>query len=111
MHSGMSDLKTQFRRRDANSFDAAVYEDGRQAARCGIWLAAGHFSGDIGFSHSGLGDGNSYNESMSVSDDGHLLGLKPLGMGSFSGQRDQLLTLEGAAEYFWAMFIHPLQQG
>lgn len=103
-------LKTQFRRRDAISFDAAVYEDGRQAARCGIWLAVGHFGGDIAFSQSGLGNGNSFNESMSVSDDGHLLGLKPLGMGSFSGQRDQLLTLEGAAEYFWAMFIHPLQQ-
>jgi hypothetical protein len=94
-----------------SSFDAAVYEYGRQVARCGIWLAVGHFGGDIAFSNSGLGNGTSFNESISVSDDGHLLGLKPFGMASFSAQRDQPLTLEGAAEYFWAMFIHPLQQG
>jgi hypothetical protein len=103
-------LKTQYRRRDANSFEAVIYSDGKQASKCGIWLGAGSFMGGIAFSHAGLGNGNSYNESMSVADDGHNLGLKPMGMAfHFSGQRDTLLTQEGAAEYFWGMLIEPLR--
>ena len=103
-------LKTQFRRRDANSFEAIIYSDGKQASKCGIWLGSDSFMGGIAFSHMGLGSGNSYNESMSVADDGHSLGLKPLGMSfHFQGQRDVLLTQEGAAEYFWGMLMEPLR--
>lgn len=103
-------IKTQFRHRDADSFEATVYENGKQASRCGIWMAKNRFGGDIAYSNSGLSNGNSYNESLSVADDGHVLGLKPLGMAAISSARERLLTLEGAAEYFWAMLIHGLQQ-
>lgn len=102
-------LKAHFRRRDANSFEAAVYENGKQAARCGIWLGGSHFAGDIAYSRGGLGSGNSYNESLSVADDGQLLGLKPLGMTRYSSDKSDFLTLEGAAEFFWRIFIEPLQ--
>jgi hypothetical protein len=103
-------LKTKFRRRDANGFEAVIYSDGKQVSKCGIWLGGGSFMGGIAFSHAGLGNGNSFNESMSVVDDGHSLGLKPLGMAfHFSGQRDTLLTQEGAAEYFWGMLMQPLR--
>lgn len=103
-------LKTQFRRRDANSFEAVVYSDGKQASKCGIWLGNGSFMGDIAFSYSGLGNGNSFNENMSTVDDGYSLGLKPLGMGYHSsGQRDAIMTQEGSAEYFWGMLIQPLR--
>lgn len=101
-------LKSRYRRRDANSFEAAVYENGKQAARCGVWLSGSRFGGDIAYSNAGLGNGNSYNESMSVADDRQMLGLKPLGMASH-GERQGLLTLEGAAEYYWSVFIRPLQ--
>ncbi len=102
-------LKTQYRRRDANSFEAVIYSDGKQVSKCGIWLGGRTFMGDIAFSYSGLGSGNSFNESMSVADDGYCLGLKPLGMFHYSGQRDVLLTQEGSAEYLWEMLIQPLQ--
>lgn len=102
-------LRTQYRRRDADSFEATVYKDGKQATRCGIWMQGDRFGGDIAFSSSGLGSGNSYNDSLSVVDDGHMLGLKAFGIGSFSGQRDRLMTLEGAAEYYWQLLIGPLQ--
>lgn len=103
-------LKTQFRRRDASGFEAIIYANGKQASKCGIWLGRGSFMRDIAFSHSGLGNGNSFNESMSVGTDDHSLGLKPLGMAfQFSGQRDPLLTQEGAAEYFWGMLMQPLR--
>lgn len=36
-------LKTQFRQRDANSFEAIIYSDGKQASKCGIWLGSGSF--------------------------------------------------------------------
>ncbi|MBC2730816.1 toll/interleukin-1 receptor domain-containing protein [Thiobacillus sp.] len=103
-------LKTQFRRRDANSFEAAIYSDGKQTSKCGIWLGGSSFMEGIAFSYSGLGNGNSFNESMSVMDDGYSLGLKPLGMAFHSsGQRDALLTQEGSAEYFWEMLMQPLR--
>lgn len=103
-------LRTQFRRRDANSFEAVIYSDGKQASKCGIWLGGGSFMGGIAFSYSGLGNGNSFNESMSVVDDGYSLGLKPFGMAfHFSGQRDAILTQEGSAEYFWGMLMQPLR--
>ena len=103
-------LKAHFRRRDANSFEAATYENGKQATRCGIWIGGRHFGGDIAYSNAGLGNGNSFNESIGVADDGQVLGLKPLGMAMhFAGERSELLTLEGAAEYFWSIFVRPLQ--
>ena len=104
-------LKGEFRRRDANGFEAAIYKNGKQSARCGIWLGARHSGGDIVYSSSGLGNGSSYNESLSISDDGQILGLKPLGMARHYGtSRGDLLTLEGAADYFWSIFIEPLQR-
>jgi hypothetical protein len=103
-------LQTAHRRRDANSFEAIIFQDGKQASKCGVWLGSGSFNEGIAYSHAGLGNGNSYNESLSVEDDGHSLGLKPLGMAlHYSGDRKTLLTQEGAAEFFWTMFIQPLR--
>jgi hypothetical protein len=36
--------------------------------------------------------------------------LKPMGMCMMGGDRDEQLSHEGAAEYFWSMLIEPLQQ-
>jgi len=104
-------LKTNFRRRDANSFEAAAYQNGKESTRCGIWLSSGHHFGEIGYSNSGLGNGNSYNESLSVTDDNRMLGLKPMGFGTFIHDASaKSLTLDGASEYLWSMFIRPLQE-
>lgn len=51
-------------------------------------------------------DENSYNEQLSVDDDGYTLHLKPLGM---TTQSKEPLTIEGAAEFYWELFIRPLQ--
>ena len=61
------------------------------------------------FSFNGAAVG-SYNESMSVSDDGYALFLEPLGMARFFAQReDPSLTMEGAAEYFRSLFVGRLR--
>lgn len=102
-------LKSRFRRRDANSFEAHIYENGTQKAACGIWIGGNQFVGEIAYSSGGLGSGNSFNESLSVVDDGNALGLKPLGLAIYGARDSRPLTMEGAAEFYWSTFIRPLQ--
>jgi hypothetical protein len=103
-------LETDFLRRDANGFECAIYQNGAKVCQCGIWLSGrGTGFGDICYSQSGITQ-NSYNESVTVDDDGHMLGYRSL-MGGFAmgRQRDHLMTAEGMAEHFWEMLIQPLK--
>lgn len=104
-----SELETDFRQRDKDSFECSAYLNGKRVCHCGIWRASQNVGlGDICYSQGGITH-NSCNESMSVSDDGSMLGFKAL-MGSMMGQsRDELMTSEGMAEYFWDQFIRPLK--
>ena len=47
---------------------------------------------------------------MNVVDDGYALQIKPLGMQMFGDHREDALSQQGAAEYYWSMFIRPLQE-
>lgn len=103
-------LETDFQRRDADAFACTIYQQGRKVCHGGIWRnSRGSGLGDICYSQSGISQ-NSYNESMSIADNEQLIGFRPLMGGHMSGQRDQLLTNEGMAEHFWAMFLSPLKQ-
>ena len=105
------EVDTDFRRVDANHFTATVYIDGAEANRFRIWLGGrGSFANGIAYSagHS-IGD-NNYNESLSVEDDGYTLFLKPLGMAFHMDKRGDQMTHAGGAEYFWEIFIDPLQR-
>ena len=105
-----SDVETSFKRVDANRFEAAAYMGGRERSWCSIWLGDGaSITKGILFSHSGLGGENSYNESLSIEDDGFSLFLKPMGMARMGQDNDKLLTPEGAAEYYWSLFVGRLQ--
>lgn len=104
-------LETDFHRRDADAFEGTAYLGGRQASHCGIWRGRrGNGLGDICYSSSGISE-NSYNESISVADNGQLIGFQPM-IGGFrvGGRQDQLLTNEGMAEYLWDLFVTPLKQ-
>ncbi|MBD5803226.1 hypothetical protein AZOA_26620 [Azoarcus sp. Aa7] len=103
------DIEVNFRQIDANSFDAAIYVSGKRRCGCGIWMGGRSFGGDILFSHSGVSQ-NSFNESMSIQDDGYSLGFKPLGFAHLGRDGQTLLNYEGVAEYFWEMLIQPLQR-
>lgn len=103
-------LEVDFHSRDADSFTSSIYEHGARVCHCGIWRGSKFGPRDIYYSQSGVTEG-SYNASMSIADDGQLIGFRGL-MGSYytTGRSDdQLLTNEGMAEEFWAMFIHPLK--
>lgn len=107
-----SPIKTKFKRIDANHLTATIYKNDKIAGECKIWLEErDRFTGSIRYAHSASSGDNSYNESMSIEEDGYMLFLKPMGI-SFRRQgnnKDELLSQQGAAEYFWEMLIEPLQ--
>ncbi|MBV2137066.1 MAG: toll/interleukin-1 receptor domain-containing protein [Candidatus Thiodiazotropha sp. (ex Ctena orbiculata)] len=103
-------VETSFKRIDANHFEAIAYVNGEEQSRCGIWQGDGSsIMEGIPFSYSGIGQGNSYNESMSVGDNGYTLFLEPMGMAHFRQEKDKELTHDGAAEYYWSLFIERLR--
>lgn len=103
-------IESKFKRLDARSFTASVYEAGRRVATCSIWYGGERGMGaGIFYSQSGEGAGNSFNESLSMTDDGHTLLWKPLGMAIYSEAKEPL-SQEGAAELYWAMLIRPMQE-
>ncbi len=107
-----SPIKTKFKRIDTNHFTATIYKNDKVASQCRIWLAGRRgFVNGIAYSSNASSGDNSFNESMSVEEDGYMLFLKPMGM-TFYGQRggeNELLSQQGAAEYFWDILIRTLQ--
>jgi hypothetical protein len=101
-------IETDFKRLDATRFNAAAYRNGEERARCQIRL--GGQLGGITYSYGrqGLME-NSINESLSVVVSEQMLALHPLGM-PMRGKRGEHLSAEGAGEYYWELFIEPLQR-
>jgi hypothetical protein len=101
-------IQTKFKQIDATRFTAAIYRDGSAISRCKIIL--GGFSGkSITFSYNDSLDENSTNEELRVKFDDQAMYLKTLGQAHFGAQRTDSLSFEGASEYYWAMFVRPLQ--
>lgn len=102
-------IESNFRRVNANRFTAIIYDKGKEASRCNIWLGdGGAFLSGILYS-SGSFSSNSFNESMNVENDGYKMYLKSMGMQFHRQNREQKMTFEGGAEYYWAMLIERLQ--
>ena len=102
-------IECRFKRASKDEFTAAVYADGKKRASCRVWLPGRDaLGGDIAYAIGDSGRGQSMNDSMRVGEDGYRLGLRPLAMAR--PQRDEeLLTQQGAAEYFWSILVAPLQ--
>jgi hypothetical protein len=105
------DITSKFKRIDSTHFSAVVYRDGTTITQCKIWLGGRRgFSGGIAYSNTITSFDNTFNDSMSVESDGHTLYLKAMGMSFLGGNTGtSSLSKEGAAEYFWEVFIRPLQ--
>lgn len=105
-----SDIKTRFKRLGATSFSASIYSAGNRIAECAVWYEARQYGSPmIAYSNSSSTPGTSYNEALHVHDDGYTLQLQPLGMQTWT-QPDGALSQEGSAEYYWSIFIRPLQE-
>lgn len=104
-------LDVDFHRPDADSFICAVYHNGSKMGQCGIWRGNQHHGmGDICYSQDNVVR-NSFNESLSLADNGQTLGFRPL-MGGFSSRnsREELLTNDGMSEHLWEMFFGVIKQ-
>jgi len=101
---------TAFKRIDTTKFTAAVYRNGTALARCQIRLG-GQLGNGITLSQGANFGDNSFNENLLVDDREQSLTLRPLGLAFFnSSSRPGGLSFEGAAEYYWGMFIQPIQR-
>lgn len=101
----------RYNRIDSQTFTASIYIDGKAKTECKISYGnTMGFSKAIIYSHTTSLNHNSFNEAFSVADDGYNLYLRPTGMSMMSRQKNDTLTFEGAAEYYWNMVIEPLQR-
>jgi hypothetical protein len=94
---------------DANRFSAALYRAGEKVCK-GSVSVGGTSIGSEGIEYSMTDEPQHHgmNEAIYVKYDDQSLFFEPLGMQSYGARREKL-TMEGAAELFWAIFIRPLQ--
>jgi hypothetical protein len=106
-----SAIEFRFKRINAQSFSAAIYVHGKKVSYCNIRNVGSRSGGGITYSSDERSEGNSFNESLRVEATDQALFLKSLGMASIvvHREKDSHLTMEGAAECYWAMLIERLQ--
>ena len=103
-------IKTRFKRLDETSFNAFVYKNGKRVAQCFVFYGGNSFSSsEIAYSNATDNRRNGYNESLRIENDGFTLYLKSLGLQMFGNDHEKLLSPQGAAEYYWTLFIKHLQ--
>ena len=105
-----SGLQTKFRRIDANTFTALVYQHGKSVSECRISLG-GFMGKGITYSSDSGARSNGINDMLNIGSDDQGLYLKTMmNFGSSTHRDDAQLTFEGASEYYWSNFIKRLQQ-
>jgi hypothetical protein len=77
-------------------------------ARCKV-LLGGIFGRGISFSYDDQASDGSANERLSVEATDQALYMRSLGMAKMSGPKNEHLSHEGAAEYYWSLLIEALQ--
>ena len=102
-------VETEFKRIDANTFTATIYENGKSKSECAVCLSGGIGGNNIVYNSVKSRRGDSFNSMLTVVDDGTTLGLSTSSFGLGRGSENQL-THQGAAEAFWSMLIAPLQR-
>ena len=102
-------IEVDFRRIDANTFTASAYRHGAKACQCTVTLGGrGWGQQGIEYSESDAPRG-AMNEAVYAKAEDQLLFFEPLGLGSHGNERAKL-SMQGAAEMFWGLFIAPLQR-
>lgn len=103
-------LSQRFQRVDANHFTASLYQNGEKVCRGSASVGGGHMGSDsIQYSMTDAPRDGGMNEAVYVKSDDQTLYFEPLGMQSYGNRDKQKLTPQGAAEFFWDLFIRPLQ--
>lgn len=103
-------IKTTFKRIDGNTFTASIYVDGEMRSECAISISSSFGGNGIVYSSDKSSRGNSFNNMLTIVDDGLTLGWSATLNFGFRGQSEGQLTKDGAAESFWSLLLAPLQQ-
>lgn len=103
------DVTGTFERIDSRRMAAILYRGGKKIAECSVRQEGLTRNNGIAFSHDASGNHGSFNELLSVEADEQSLYLKAMGMGWNGGGRDKHLSQEGAAEFYWDLFIRNAQ--
>ena len=110
MLSENANIDTQFKRISETRFTGSIYGNGQRIAQCSIGYNSVLFkSASITYSNSSYASENSYNESLSVEDDGYFLYLRPMGMAMLGKPVNPKMSQQEAAEYYWEILIGPLK--
>lgn len=109
LESRNESIETNFKRIDGNTFTAMIYEDGGSKSECSISLSGSFGGSNIVYSSDKSSRGNSFNNMLTIVDDGMSLGLSASTNHGFGDRSKDQLTQQGAAEVFWAVLISPLQ--
>lgn len=102
-------IETKLKRVDGNTFTATIYENGDTRSECSISLSKSFGGDSIVYSSDTSSRGNSFNNMLSIVEDGTSLGWSTSMMFGHRRGSDGQLTQAGAAEAFWAILISPLQ--
>ena len=103
-------IEAKYRRIDTTHFEASVYMHGSCQARCGVSLARQtDFMPGLQYSPDPSRSVNSYTELLFIVDDGYSLGLTAQLRGFHAVPDQSHMTLDGAAEHLWSLFVNPLQ--
>ena len=103
-------ITTRFKRVDANSFTASIYDTGQRAAACTVWIGSRNsLQNGVAYSDGIITSRNQFNELLSVDNDGYSLHLRAMGMSMIGTNSSRALPFEGAAELFWGILIQRLQ--
>lgn len=101
------EVETSFRRVDASRFTAAIYINGEKQNSCRIFRGD-PMMGDIAYASGESGPSNTWNEALSIVDNGLTLMFRALGLRSFGNDRESL-SEQGAAECLWSILVERLQ--
>jgi hypothetical protein len=103
-----SGLDETFRRIDANRFTAAAYRGGEKVCQGSSSVGGTMGRQSIEYSMTDEPGHGGMNEAISVKADDQTLYFGALGLQSYGSGKEKL-SIQGAAELFWGLFIRPLQ--
>jgi hypothetical protein len=104
-------IQTRFVPLSPERFSATVYRAGKIVAECSVSVGGfGARNTMLTFSYQANAAPGTSNEMLTVAFDSQAIFFKSLGMQSFGSKRDAELSEQGASEYYWDLFIQPLQR-
>jgi hypothetical protein len=102
-------IDSRFKKIDSQCFTATVYREGKVKSECMIFIGGTFGNHSISYSNHISSSRNSLNNSLSLTDSGEILCFRPGAMSFVGLKANENLTNEGASEYYWEIFIQPLQ--